>query len=118
MIQHISAVTFAVRDMSETIAFYDKLGFELVYGGPQARFTSLQAGEIFVNLLLSPEYAPHWWGRTIFRVADADAVYRRLVARGLTPEPPRDGSWGERYFHLTDPNGHELSFAQLLPRDV
>jgi len=24
---------------------------------------------------------------------------------------PRDAAWGERFFHLTDPDGHELSFA-------
>jgi catechol 2,3-dioxygenase-like lactoylglutathione lyase family enzyme len=118
MVQHISAVTFAVRDMSVAVAFYGKLGFEVIYGGPHARFTSLRAGEALVNLALSPTYVPRWWGRTIFRVADAEAMYRRLVAHGLRPEPPRDGSWGERYFHLTDPDGHELSFAQLVPPDA
>ena len=24
---------------------------------------------------------------------------------------PQDTSWGERYFHMRDPDGHELSFA-------
>ena len=33
MIQHISAVTFAVRDMARSIEFYGKLGFDLQYGG-------------------------------------------------------------------------------------
>jgi hypothetical protein len=27
---------------------------------------------------------------------------------------PRDAEWGERFFHLTDPDGHELSFASPL----
>jgi catechol 2,3-dioxygenase-like lactoylglutathione lyase family enzyme len=32
---------------------------------------------------------------------------------------PRDAEWGERFFHLTDPDGHELSFARpLLPISV
>jgi catechol 2,3-dioxygenase-like lactoylglutathione lyase family enzyme len=116
MIQHISAVTFAVRAMPEAIAFYTKLGFTLVYGGSDARFSTLQAGEAFVNLLVSPSYTPTWWGRTIFRVDDVDSLYCTALAQGLTPTPPHDGTWGERYFHLTDPNGHELSFAQVLPR--
>jgi catechol 2,3-dioxygenase-like lactoylglutathione lyase family enzyme len=115
MIQHISAVTFAVRAMPEVIAFYTKLGFTLVYGGPDARFSSLRAGDAFVNLAVTPDYTPTWWGRTIFRVDDVDTVYQSLIAQGLTPAPPQNGSWGERYFHLTDPNGHELSFAELLP---
>ena len=24
---------------------------------------------------------------------------------------PRDAEWGERFFHITDPDGHQLSFA-------
>jgi uncharacterized glyoxalase superfamily protein PhnB len=27
---------------------------------------------------------------------------------------PSDAPWGERYFHVRDPAGHELSFARLL----
>ena len=115
MIQHISAVTFAVRAMPEAITFYTQLGFTLVYGSPQARFSTLHAGEAFVNLTLAPNFRPMWWGRTIFRVDNVDALYHTAVAQGLTPSALQNGSWGERYFHLTDPNGHELSFAQLLP---
>ena len=115
-IHHISAVTFAVRAMLEAVTFYTTLGFTLISGGPNARFSTLQAGDAFVNLTLTPGYTPAWWGRTIFRVEDVDALYHTIVARGLTPTaPPQNGSWGERYFHLTDSNGHELSFAQLLP---
>lgn len=32
MIEHISAVTFAVRDMARCVEFYQKLRFELLYG--------------------------------------------------------------------------------------
>jgi catechol 2,3-dioxygenase-like lactoylglutathione lyase family enzyme len=114
MIQHISAVTFAVRTMPEAIAFYTKLGFTLAYGGPEARFSTLQAGAAFVNLVVTPGHTPAWWGRTIFRVAAVEPLYRLALAQGLAPAPPQEGTWGERYFHLTDPNGHELSFAELL----
>jgi uncharacterized glyoxalase superfamily protein PhnB len=35
-----------------------------------------------------------------------------LPATGSRIEaPPRDAEWGERFFHLTDPEGHGLSFA-------
>ncbi|MEE8375526.1 MAG: VOC family protein, partial [Acidimicrobiia bacterium] len=44
-----------------------------------------------------------------------DSLYQQAIQAGLTPEaPPRDAEWGERYFHLTDPDGHELSFATPL----
>jgi hypothetical protein len=28
---------------------------------------------------------------------------------------PIDAPWGERYFHIREPNGYQSSFAQLLP---
>jgi catechol 2,3-dioxygenase-like lactoylglutathione lyase family enzyme len=115
MILHISAVTFAVRDMPRSVAFYRKLGFELVYGGERATFSSLKAGGAFVNLAASPGYEHRWWGRAIFRVDDVDALHRELQAQGLMPGSPRDAPWGERFFHVIDPDGHELSFAELLP---
>jgi len=30
-------------------------------------------------------------------------------------ESPKDAPWGERFFHVTDPDGHEISFAEPLP---
>jgi catechol 2,3-dioxygenase-like lactoylglutathione lyase family enzyme len=113
-VQHVSAVTFAVRDMARAVAFYRKLGFEVSYGGPAAAFTTVYAGNAFVNLALDPDYRGGRWGRVIFRVNDARAYHAALAAAGLGPGEPRDGEWGERYFHVTDPDGHELSFAQRL----
>ena len=116
-VKHLSAVTLAVKDTARSVAFYQRLGFTLTYGGLQASFTSLRFGEAYVNLVATPDYDPRWWGRAIFRVDDVDAYHRSLVDAGLRPEEPRDGSWGERYFHLVDPDGHELSFAQPIPTE-
>ncbi len=52
------------------------------------------------------------WGRLIFYVMDVDALWNHLKERGFHPEVPRDACWGERYFHMPDPDGHELSFAR------
>jgi catechol 2,3-dioxygenase-like lactoylglutathione lyase family enzyme len=81
MIHHISAVTFAVRAMPEAITFYTQLGFTLVYGSPQARFSTLQAGGALINLTLAPNFKPTWWGRTIFRVDNVETIYDTAVAR-------------------------------------
>jgi len=40
-----------------------------------------------------------------------DALWNHLKDRGFDPKIPQDASWGERYFHVPDPDGHELSFA-------
>lgn len=117
-IQTISAVTLATHDMARAVRFYEALGFTLRYGGPAASFTSFSAGNACLNLTTEgSERDWSWWGRVIFYVTDVDALYRQAVAAGLQPQAaPRDATWGERYFHVTDPDGHELSFAMPLQR--
>jgi uncharacterized glyoxalase superfamily protein PhnB len=45
-------------------------------------------------------------------------MYDRARRAGFTPSTsPTDATWGERYFHILDPDGHELSFARPLPGD-
>jgi catechol 2,3-dioxygenase-like lactoylglutathione lyase family enzyme len=109
-------VTLATRDMARAVGFYRQLGFELAYGGETAAFTSFRVGASFLNLIAeAPDRRPEWWGRVIFHVGDVDALHAHAVALGLAPHaPPRDAPWGERFFHLTDPDGHELSFARPL----
>jgi uncharacterized glyoxalase superfamily protein PhnB len=116
MIESISAVTLATHDMPRAVRFYRMLGFELLYGGEDAAFSSFRAGSNFINLIVQPaERGWSWWGRLIFYVSDVDALYSRLVGAGCSPNTaPRDAEWGERFFHLTDPDGHELSFARPL----
>jgi catechol 2,3-dioxygenase-like lactoylglutathione lyase family enzyme len=115
-IESISAITLATHDMARSVRFYRALGFGLNYGGEDAEFTSFTVGSSYLNVCAaSPERALSWWGRVIFHVSDVDAVYARARDHGLNPQfAPRDASWGERYFHLTDPDGHELSFARPL----
>src|SRR4029077_12760236 len=116
MIDSISAVTLATRDMRRAVRFYRMLGFELLSGGEEAKFTSFRAGPNFLNLILQPaERRWSWWGRLIFYVSDVDGLHSHLVAAGCRLDTtPRDAEWGERFFHLTDPDGHELSFARPL----
>lgn len=116
MIETISAVTLATGDMASSTEFYRALGFKLRYGGDTASFTSLDAGTGYLNLIAQPKDRQwDWWGRVIFYVSDVDRFYQQAVRHGLEPDaPPRDAPWGERYFHITDPDGHELSFAKRL----
>lgn len=118
MIEGISAVTLATHDMARAVAFYRRLGFTLVKGGPDAAFSSFRAGSSFVNLILRPpEERWSWWGRVIIFVDDVDGFYDRARAEGIEPhDRPRDAEWGERFVHVTDPDGHELSFARPLNR--
>jgi uncharacterized glyoxalase superfamily protein PhnB len=118
MITGISAITLATHDMRRAVEFYRLLGFEMLYGGEGAGFTSFKAGGTFLNLIAqADERRWSWWGRAIFYHSDVDGLYARLVAAGHCPDTtPRDAEWGERFFHVTDPDGHELSFAWPLRR--
>lgn len=115
-VESINALTLATHEMARAMRFYRALGFELRYGGEDADFTSFKFNGQYLNLVLvGPEKQWSWWGRAIFHVDDVDALHALAVAAGYTPEAaPRDAPWGERYFHLTDEDGHELSFAKLL----
>ncbi len=115
-IDRISAVTLVTADMRAAVSFYEAMGFSLLYGGADAEFTSLRVGDGFLNLQLDPAYARSTlWGRVIFWVDDVDAVHAGALDAGLKPEmEPSDAPWGERYFHVRDPDGHELSFAKPL----
>jgi catechol 2,3-dioxygenase-like lactoylglutathione lyase family enzyme len=116
MLTGISAITLATHDMARAVEFYRALGFTLKSGGADARFASFDAGAGYLNLTPMPaERSWSWWGRVIFYVDDVDVQHARACAAGLSPEfAPRDAPWGERYFHIVDPDGHELSFARPL----
>jgi catechol 2,3-dioxygenase-like lactoylglutathione lyase family enzyme len=115
-IEKISAITFRVSNMQASVQFYrNVLGMELLYGGEQASFSSLRANDSESAILnLEQGDTVSRWGRLIFHVTDVDGFWTYLKERGFNPEIPRDASWGERYFHMFDPDGHELSFAQPL----
>lgn len=102
--------------MARAVGFYEQLGFAKLYGGADAVFTSFAAGPGYLNLVAEPgDRTLSGWGRAIFYVADVDAMYRRAIDAGFEPATaPADAPWGERYFHLIDPDGHELSFARPL----
>lgn len=116
LLRSLSAVTLWVKDMRRSVGFYRSLGFEMIYGGEDEAFTSFRVGENFLNLarVKAEGKIPHW-GRIVFHVSDVDAFHAAAIMAGQEPDfAPKDAAWGERYFHLSDPDGHALSFAAPL----
>ena len=115
-VEKISAITLKVKNMPQSVRFYNEiLRWEIIYGGQNSSFTSLRrpgARDTILNLEQGTFTAG--WGRIIFHVKDVDEVWSYLKAKDLNPTLPRNAAWGERYFHLSDPDGHELSFATPL----
>ena len=113
----LNAITFHTNDMARSCAFWEAVPMGYAYGGPEAAFTSLHAGgDTFVNLQLVESYeAVSSWGRVVIHVESPDDTHAALTAAGYAPHAhPADAPWGERYFHVTDPDGNEISFARRL----
>ena len=122
LVESISAVTLLTQDMSSAVSFYKLLGFELARGGEDAAFSTFRAGTQYLNLSMESADQKETssrgvWGRTIFYVRNVDDMYRVCLEAELEPSfAPRNAVWGERYFHIVDPDGNELSFARpILP---
>jgi catechol 2,3-dioxygenase-like lactoylglutathione lyase family enzyme len=111
----INAITLATPAMGPSVDFWTVPGLEVVFGGRGAPFTTLGFGDNFVNLVATDQVHVGFWGRVVFHVPSPDDVHAAFVAAGYPPmTDPADAPWGERYFHILDPAGHELSFARRL----
>ena len=60
------------------------------------------------------------FGRVIFHTENVDGLYsymkndERISTLVIFENEPTDAPWGERFFHVREPNGYQLSFAQPL----
>ena len=117
-IDSISAITLVTADMAASVAFYGVLNAEVVFGGSESSFTTLKLNnEQFLNLQFDATWVPpeRVWGRFILWVDNVDAMHKAFIAAGFTPlMAPSDAVWGERYFHILDPAGHEVSIARQI----
>jgi catechol 2,3-dioxygenase-like lactoylglutathione lyase family enzyme len=130
-VYRISAVTLRVRDMERSFEFYSRLpGFKLRYGGGASStdtFITFEIGEdskTYLNLELIADNDDFddrnrgGFGRIIFHSENVDELYLfmkndRIVSRAVVFETElADAPWGERFFHIREPNGYQLSFAQ------
>jgi catechol 2,3-dioxygenase-like lactoylglutathione lyase family enzyme len=113
-VESLSAITLATHDMAKSLGFYATLGFRTVWSAPDGSFATIRAGDAWINLFMTGSDTD-WrgWGRFILHVDDVDAFHERLLEVGYEPQmAPSDAPWGERYFHVLDPDGHEVSLAK------
>ena len=130
MVYKISAVTLLIRDMKRSCNFYSKIpGFRLVYGGSEKLFTTYEIGKntlVYINLQLlksnnrnHDEHLKNFL-KIILHTDDVDSLYLyfkndKVISRLISFEnEATNASWGERYFHIRDPDGYLLSFARTI----
>ena len=122
-VSKISAVTLLVSDMKRSVEFYSKIpNFKIVYGGSEAQFTSFLIDDTvksYLNLKLGKTHSTDF-GRIIFYTDDVDELFaymqndETVSELGKFESKPQDATWGERFFHMLDPDGYKLSFATPL----
>jgi catechol 2,3-dioxygenase-like lactoylglutathione lyase family enzyme len=142
-VYRISAITLKVKDMEISSSLYSKIpGFRLTYGGkPSDRFTTFEIGEggnatTYLNLELiednegSSDFskisnlgktrANEDFGRIIFHTENVDRLYSYMkqdeyISKHIVIESePTNAPWRERFFHIREPDGYQLSFARPL----
>jgi len=110
MIIGINHVTFAVRDMDESLRFYrDVLGCAPVVTWDKGAY--LLAGDLWVTLTLDPKTRPGplaEYTHTALTVAppDFDAMSARILGAGTKLWKENTSEGPSLYFE--DPNGHKL----------
>jgi catechol 2,3-dioxygenase-like lactoylglutathione lyase family enzyme len=107
-------VTLLVDDVPRSRDFYLRLpGARLVHERP-GQFALVQIGQARVQLLSArdlPTAAPRFHIEATS--ADVDALYQELRGAGVpTDGPPSDKAWGDRSFHVIDPDGNEIEVAR------
>jgi lactoylglutathione lyase len=120
MIHKIAAMVLFVQDLAGCTAFYRDT-FRLPYQGSDANSATFLLEEGLYLILLSPSGAANLLGTEVQAlkleggprgllaagVADVDAAYQELKAKGVTfVRPPTDQSWGLRTAHFADPEGN------------
>jgi len=116
----ISAITLPTDDMKKSVDFYSKIpNFKIVYGGTDSQFTSFlieDTTKSYLNLKLNETHLPDF-GRIIFYVDNVDELFtymendETISVLGKLESKPQDATWGERFFHVLDPDGYKMSFA-------
>lgn len=102
------------RDLADTRAFYERLGFNAVGWWPQAfgGYAILTRGDLEMHFFSFTDVSPHdSYAQCYWRVDDVDALHADFSRLGLPGSGiPRLTAveakpWGTREFALVDPNG-------------
>jgi len=103
------------RDLYETRAFYERLGFQAAGWWPTqfGGYAILRRGDLSMHFFLFEDISPYQnYAQCYWRVNDVDALYAEFQTADLSRsgiprlDPVEDKPWGMREFSIVDPNGN------------
>lgn len=105
----LNQITLPAIDVAASVAFYRRMGFELLVDAPHyARFKSVEGDTTFsihkVDVLDQPSQTVVY-----FETSTLDETVKHLQAEGFSfSQEPRDEPWLWREARLTDPSGNVI----------
>jgi catechol 2,3-dioxygenase-like lactoylglutathione lyase family enzyme len=119
------SVSLAVKDLSASRAFYEKLGFKATGGSDKQNYLIMQNQTSTIGLFQGMfernimTFNPGWDRdcNTLANFDDVREIQRVLEGRGLTLAAAADeGSTGPASLMLIDPDGNPILIDQHVPR--
>jgi catechol 2,3-dioxygenase-like lactoylglutathione lyase family enzyme len=107
------SVSLAVKDIQASKEFYQKLGFEVIFGNQEQRWLILRSGSTVVGLFqgMFPK------NTLTFNPQDVRALQRWLKSRGVPLKQEADEKTsGPAFAALEDPDGNPILLDQLEPK--
>lgn len=107
------------RDLAQSIAFYQALGFEATMESDDLAYLSHGNTAFLLSQFYNPEHAENFVMHLL--VANADDWHRNVEASGVVEKfsvrlsPPDDRPWGIRDFTLIDPTGVLWRIGHAIP---
>jgi catechol 2,3-dioxygenase-like lactoylglutathione lyase family enzyme len=115
------------RDLAETQAFYERLGFQAAGWWPTqfGGYASLRRGDLTMHFFSFEDISPYQnYAQCYWRVKDVDALYAEFQAAALSRsgiprlEPIEDRPWGMREFSIVDPNGNLVRVGRQIASET
>jgi catechol 2,3-dioxygenase-like lactoylglutathione lyase family enzyme len=107
------------RDLAESIAFYEALGFEAIRESDDLAYLRHGATAFLLSQFYNREHAENFVMHLL--VANADDWHRNVEASGVVEKysvrlsPTDDRPWGIRDFTLIDPTGVLWRIGHVIP---
>ena len=115
------SISLAVKDLTASREFYEKLGFEPTGGDPEQNWLILKNGDRVLGLFQGMfeknilTFNPGWdqGGNEVDAFTDVREIQRELKSRGVALDSEADASTsGPASLMLSDPDGNQILIDQ------